>query len=404
MKPKKMAIGIIVGCGILLSQLALFWGLDVMAKRALLPDIVFEQPYELHGAAEELEGEFALSVNGRYLAWISAGVLRVEDLVARRNCYVGSESADVLVWLPDRSSLLFVADHQLYSLNLEGEVHLNRETEVSLPAYTYFYMGVSTYTNVIYLMGKNSEGEQGVLRMDLTKNLVWLERPRGTVCSRICVSNRTGAVMMQGETGEGPRLFYLKGETWMGWEPESGGEPGETKLEFPAEADAAENRSSYVLLGADDGGFYVGAMDKGNEEKGKEKGKEKGDKGLGLQGGDVQSRELELLYYVVEMSGGIDPSPVVLWKGSLPTASQFLPFAVGAGFLAPAEEAGAGIFSVLKMTWGANRQAGPMETYMLGAPLLPEEAGRSLHLIFASNGLTYLEIRGGVYCWRLMVR
>jgi hypothetical protein len=132
------------------------------------------------------------------------------------------------------------------------------------------------------------------------------------------------------------------------------------------------------LLGADDGGFYVGLR----EEPG---------------AGELDRPEFcytQLLYYAVSASGF--SGPVVLWQGTIPASSSFLPFFTGAGFLVPSGDMNQGNPYILKMIWGANRQAGPMETYA------PDTQLDNPHRVFASNGLTYLEIQENTYCWRLL--
>ncbi|MDR2736721.1 MAG: hypothetical protein LBB49_04075 [Gracilibacteraceae bacterium] len=379
---KKIVVGIALAGAVALSQFGLFWGLDVWAKKTLLPNIAFEQIYRLHGATEDLRGEFALSANSRYLAWISGGGLYVEDLVLRQCCYAGDQSVDLFVWLADRSCLVFVADNQLFSLDLAGEVRLQRETEAELPvpAYTYSQMAISTYGNLIYLLGAMPEGGQDVFRIDLRKTREHLEKQEDLVFSYIFAANKTGALMVQAESGNGPRLLYWQGDSLSAMVLPT---LGALSVDEEAASGWAVEGVRDVLLGADDKGFYVGRLEQADA------------------GADVKEKFLfrALLYYVADEEGDF-LAPAVLWQGELPASTEFLSFATGAGLLGKTEDQEP---FLLKMVWGANQQIGSTLWHDLAVPLLSEAGSEAaVRRVFAANGLTYLEIKGDAYCWRLL--
>lgn len=350
----------IIISGVVVSQVVLFWGLDILAKKTLLPNIAFEQPYRLHGESGDVQGAYALSKNSSYLAWINGGVLYVEDLVARRCCYRGEQKTDSFVWLPDRSRLVFVSENQLYSLDLEGEVRLNRETEAQLPeGYTYTQIAVSTYSNLIYLMGAGPEGRQDILIIDLTKKLRYVDNQDDLSFSRLAVVNKTGSLVIQAETRDGPRLLHWA-ENTLTLISDDGG------------------IGDAILLGTNDRGFYGGRIDR-------------------------EADCFRTVYYYVNEAAGVLEEPVAIWQGELPMSAEFLPFATGAGLLVSPEENGESEAYVIKMVWGANHEMGLPRIHVLGLPLFREAgAPRPVCRVFAANGLTYLEISGDQYCWRLL--
>jgi hypothetical protein len=379
---KKIIITAVVSW-LLLSQLAVFWGLDMMAKRMLMPNISFDEPYKLKGATDDVSGDFALSANSRYLAWINAGTLYVEDLVLRQTSFVSEEPVEFFVWLADRSSLLFFSDNLIMSLNFEGEVQLFYEEEFfPNKTYTYSQLAASTLTNTMYVLGHTPEGVCGYYRIPLNKIYSWTAAEPGTCFTRMAMSNQTGALLLQGETAGRSKLIYLKDDII---------EDIETGVSS-ADVSQVEGVSvSDVLLGADDRGFYVGRSE--------------------------GSRYTALHYYAIGYTGQLAAVPEVLWQGDIPTSSVFLSFTVGVGFLVdptldvPGDNSpGVGASSdvmvgtteipyVLKMIWEAKGQSTPQAGAMKKFTL---NSQKSLRYVFAPNGLTYLEITGDTYCWRLL--
>ena len=368
-KRKGTRIALIVAV-VLLSQYALFWGLDQAARRILMPKLVFDHPYRLHSpvpgsnaplsASESVSGPFALSYSGRYLAWIVEGELYVEDLIEHKKVPLNSrwEQVQTFRWLSDRNSLIFIAGSEIYSLSLEGGVFLQRENEIDpLPEQGYSDLALSTYTNCLYALAGEPDRNRSILRIDLAKSVTWLLDTEGGSYTRLALSNKFGYLATQAD-GPGERRIYEQRDT---------------------ERQLLSTGFQDVLLGADDTSIFVGVSE--------------------------GAAYTEIKQYTWGSSGY-----EVIWQGEIPISAQFVQLAAKIGFIVTAareeegqiptpEEAASGA----AVYWAHYGGLGHSQITRLPRAAMPALPGELTYFLLAPSGLTYLEITGDRYCWRLLV-
>jgi len=224
---KKILI-VLVACAVF--QAALFFWLDRQADYVLNPHWRTDKVYKLNTDLAEAHS-FNLSFNNRYLAYLSAGILEVVDLLQNKKIYssegsggpnLGSPAVLAYQWLPDRNSLVFILRgiqqqnvvNALYTLDLEnmlsaeaGSVEASLVRALNLPIQEISSIEISTYTNNAYLFYRSDGARQRLARIDIMKNINSLDR-EGEEIEAVSVSNKYGKVYVQRKDGG---IYMLSG-------------------------------------------------------------------------------------------------------------------------------------------------------------------------------------------------
>lgn len=223
-----------------------------------------------------------LSHNNKYLSFINERGLMVIDLYHNESVFDSSvslhPSSKILNyrWLPDRNSLLFINSEQhnsvtrLYSLDLnkrtndEYHPHLDREFNFSMNE--IINIEISTYTNNLYVLFKDTKQNTRLIKMDIMKAVNWLNLPQEKI-HNIAVSNRFGNLFIESRLDGFTQIISLRGQ----------------------ERRIISNHPDDILLGCNDHTVYIG------------------------RGNHGYLQELFLYDYSAE-----DHHPTHVWQGTIP--------------------------------------------------------------------------------------
>lgn len=239
----------------LVFQLIIFSLLDWQADQLLNPSFRLDQAY---GVAVEAAGaeEFSLSYNNKYLGYLRDNELNIIDLTRNKLILYNKDyNADAKVfaykWLPDRNSLVFLAasesnDTLLVSLDLDTrsfsdsdqDYAARLERPLHIPMHEASGLAMSTYTNNLYILYRDSRLHSQLVKLDIMKNINRLGDPDEEIRT-ICVSNKFGTVYYASELGPTKKIVAARDR----------------------ETVVITQDNKAVLLGCEDDKVYLGKVD-----------------------------------------------------------------------------------------------------------------------------------------------
>jgi len=167
----------------------------------------------------------ALSFNNRYLSGIIEDNLSIIDLVNNKivfNSEILEDNSSILSykWLPDRNSLIFIrrsglspSSVSLYSVDLQTGNLPEQEFPEPVPVRSFELsvneissIGISTYTNNMYIVYRDYQWKQYISKIDIMKNINSLNLPQEEI-QAMALSNKFGTLWLQSESREEYSIF-----------------------------------------------------------------------------------------------------------------------------------------------------------------------------------------------------
>jgi len=188
-------------------QLTVFLFLDRKADQLLNPSYRFDKEYSIDESLADAE-KYSLSYNNKFLACVLKNNLKIVDLT-NNNVFNINNNESIFMgykWLPDRNGLIYFTKSStndkkvinLYSLDLETENQIipKLDRTVSIDLEEILEIEISTYTNNLYILSKTPNQETELIKIDLMKNYVKLNKPDEPII-RISVSNKFGFLFVE---------------------------------------------------------------------------------------------------------------------------------------------------------------------------------------------------------------
>ncbi|MGI6449628.1 MAG: hypothetical protein ACOX3R_04795 [Desulfitobacteriia bacterium] len=195
-----------------------------LTEQYLNPMFRLNKAYALNTDLSKAQN-FSLSYNNRYLAFISGGHLQVIDLINNQAVLKNkslSEAGLVLSykWLPDRNGMIYLTQSHsnpdrpaaLFSLDLDPATSNPRQVEPRLERSLNIFIsevmdiGVSTYTNNLFVLYRDEELKCKLMTIDIMKNINRLDDPLESILS-LAVSNKYGTLYIE-SLKEGQKAIY----------------------------------------------------------------------------------------------------------------------------------------------------------------------------------------------------
>ncbi|UWG98876.1 hypothetical protein LPY66_08850 [Dehalobacter sp. DCM] len=216
-------------------QLGVYFLLNWQAGQLINPVIKTDKPYTIHADLRRAE-HFAVSYNKKYLACLDQDQLTVIDLISNQVIYATTqtrqEASNEMVtankimgfrWLPDRNAMVYLAEGKnigmvsLYSLDLSVSassmvVQPKLDREISMDVRHIDQIEISTYTNNLVILYKDSKQASKLLKIDIMKTVNILSRP-GEIISKIAVSNKYGTIYIDSRLGKTKSITSINGST-----------------------------------------------------------------------------------------------------------------------------------------------------------------------------------------------
>lgn len=251
-KRKKILIFLILT---LIFQITIFSLLDWQAGQLLNPFFRLDQAYVVTVDASGGH-DFSLSYNNKYLGYIRDNELNIIDLTRNKLIsYSRDYNAETKVlaynWLPDRNSLVYLAasasnDTLLISLDLdtlpvtdsEQGYAARLERSLHIPMEEVLGIEMSTYTNNLYILYRDSRRHPQLVKLDIMKNINRLGDPAEEIRT-ICVSNKFGTVYYASEQGTTKKIVAARDR----------------------ESIVITQDKKAVLLGCENNTVYIGKLD-----------------------------------------------------------------------------------------------------------------------------------------------
>jgi len=233
-------------------QFLIFLFLDWKAGQLLEPFYQIDKEYIID---ESLAGAdtYSLSYNNKFLGCVLENNLKVVDLTNRNVLNIDNDESIFMgyKWLPDRNGLVYFTKSTtndqkvlyLYSLDLESENQFipKLDRTISLDLKEILEIEISTYTNNLYVLGRNQNNENELIKIDLMKNYIKLNEPKETI-TKISVSNKYGVLFIESlDDSQKKRIAMHNNDRRI----------------------LVSNEPNMVLLNCSDNFLYIGRLDDG---------------------------------------------------------------------------------------------------------------------------------------------